>query len=129
MSVIFLNPNSILRSSIAKLIISVPTMSSSKIIAEYAKSNRSSCKKCSTSIDNKSLRLGSVSRDPRGFDSTKWYHLHCLPLNSTSVDSIAGFTSLKVTITHFKCIIIINRFCFLLYSYLLYLHRLVIRLL
>ncbi|XP_017252026.1 polynucleotide 3'-phosphatase ZDP [Daucus carota subsp. sativus] len=99
MSVIFLNPNPILRSSIAKLIISFSTMSSSssKIIAEYAKSNRSSCKKCSTSIDNKSLRLGSVSRDPRGFDSTKWYHLNCLPLTSTSVDSISGFTSLKTT--------------------------------
>lgn len=69
----------------------------SSIIAEYAKSNRSSCKKCSVSIDNKSLRLGTVTRDPRGFDSTKWYHLNCVPLNSstTCIDSITGFSSLK----------------------------------
>ncbi|KAK1397064.1 Polynucleotide 3'-phosphatase ZDP [Heracleum sosnowskyi] len=71
--------------------------SGSKMIAEYAKSNRSSCKKCSISINNKSLRLGTVTRDPRGFDSTKWYHLNCLPAlnSSTCIDSITGFTSLK----------------------------------
>lgn len=89
MSVLFQNPNSIFQSPNR-----FSTMSS-KIIAEYAKSNRSSCKKCSTTIDNKSLRLGTVSRDPRGFDSTKWYHLNCLPFNSTSVSSVGGFTSLK----------------------------------
>ncbi|KAI3900255.1 hypothetical protein MKW92_026918 [Papaver armeniacum] len=50
-----------------------------KIIAEYAKSNRSSCKKCSNSISANSLRLGLHSKDPRGYDVTKWHHLNCFP--------------------------------------------------
>ncbi|PWA93816.1 HAD-like domain-containing protein [Artemisia annua] len=37
-----------------------------KVMAEYAKSGRSSCKKCSEKIESKSLRLGSSSWDPRG---------------------------------------------------------------
>ncbi|KAK3016978.1 hypothetical protein RJ639_005343, partial [Escallonia herrerae] len=39
-----------------------------KVVAEYAKSNRSSCKTCAKAIASKELRLGSVSRDSRGFD-------------------------------------------------------------
>ncbi|KAK6934140.1 Polynucleotide kinase 3 phosphatase, partial [Dillenia turbinata] len=71
----------------------------SKIAAEYAKSNRSSCKKCSKTIAVSTLRLGLVSRDPRGYDMTKWHHLHCFPLsseNQTSVDDIKGFPALKI---------------------------------
>ncbi|XP_068659764.1 polynucleotide 3'-phosphatase ZDP-like isoform X2 [Aristolochia californica] len=73
-------------------------MASSKIIAEYAKSNRSSCKKCLKTIAVNSLRLGVVSRDPRGFDSTKWHHIDCFPVGSqpiVSAEEIGGFSSLK----------------------------------
>ncbi|KAL0406731.1 UNVERIFIED_CONTAM: Polynucleotide 3'-phosphatase ZDP [Sesamum latifolium] len=74
-------------------------MSSTKIVAEYAKSGRSSCKKCSKAIASSSLRLGLVSKDPRGFDMTKWHHLDCFPFNNSdsvsSAEAIAGFSSLK----------------------------------
>nr|XP_043630242.1 polynucleotide 3'-phosphatase ZDP-like [Erigeron canadensis] len=69
-----------------------------KIIAEYAKSGRSSCKKCSEKIESKSLRLAFSSWDPRGFENTKWYHLDCfftLDVDLVSADSIEGFTELK----------------------------------
>ncbi|CAN6893245.1 unnamed protein product [Brassica oleracea] len=71
---------------------------SSKVIAEYAKSSRSSCKKCSQPIAAKELRLGMVARDSRGFDMTKWHHLGCFPVESVAVDSvghIGGFSSLQ----------------------------------
>ncbi|KAG8386419.1 hypothetical protein BUALT_Bualt03G0146800 [Buddleja alternifolia] len=70
-----------------------------KIVAEYAKSGRSSCKKCSKAIASSSLRLGLVSKDPRGFDMTKWHHLSCFPFSNSdsisSAEAIAGFLSLK----------------------------------
>ncbi|KAL1202428.1 Polynucleotide 3'-phosphatase ZDP [Cardamine amara subsp. amara] len=71
---------------------------SSKVIAEYAKSSRSSCKKCSQTIASKELRLGLVSRDPRGFGTTKWHHLGCFPVDSDPIDSvkdIGGYSSLQ----------------------------------
>ncbi|KAF2559806.1 hypothetical protein F2Q68_00017708, partial [Brassica cretica] len=71
---------------------------SASVIAEYAKSSRSSCKKCSPTIAAKELRLGMVTRDSRGFDMTKWHHLGCFPFESVPVDSvehIGGFSSLK----------------------------------
>ncbi|GER53212.1 polynucleotide kinase-3'-phosphatase [Striga asiatica] len=79
---------------------SSPSPSASmKIVAEYAKSGRSSCKKCSKAIDSKSLRLGMMSKDPRGFDMTKWHHLQCFPFSSSgsvsSAEAITGFSSLK----------------------------------
>ncbi|XP_026409186.1 polynucleotide 3'-phosphatase ZDP-like [Papaver somniferum] len=69
-----------------------------KVIAEYAKSNRSTCKKCSDSISVNTLRLGQHSKDPRGYDVTKWHHLNCFPSDSLqpgSTESIQGFSSLK----------------------------------
>ena len=74
---------------------------SSKVIAEYAKSSRSSCKKCSQPIAAKELRLGMVTRDSRGLDMTKWHHLGCFPVESVPVDSvedIGGFSSLQVSL-------------------------------
>jgi bifunctional polynucleotide phosphatase/kinase len=68
------------------------------MVAEYAKSNRSSCKKCSKQIAKQSLRVGMVSRDARGFDLTKWHHLECFPVGSAPVaspDSIKGFEALQ----------------------------------
>ncbi|KAF5196824.1 Bifunctional polynucleotide phosphatase/kinase [Thalictrum thalictroides] len=72
-------------------------MASSKIIAEYAKSNRSSCKKCSKPISANTLRLGLVVKDPRGFDIPKWHHLNCFPSSQSTkpVENINGFSSLK----------------------------------
>ncbi|CAN0826116.1 Polynucleotide 3'-phosphatase ZDP [Linum grandiflorum] len=75
--------------------ISMAPSSKPKIVAEYAKSGRSSCKKCSQSIPTKSLRLGLVSRDSRGFDMTKWHHMHCFSEPFDSVDLISGFDSLQ----------------------------------
>ncbi|KAI5662377.1 hypothetical protein M9H77_21700 [Catharanthus roseus] len=72
--------------------------SSSKIVAEYAKSGRSSCKQCSKAIAASALRLGLVSRGSGGFDMTKWHHLQCFPLESESAgspESIKGFSALK----------------------------------
>ena len=73
--------------------------SSSKVVVEYAKSNRSSCKICSKTITANAVRLGLVTRDARGFDMTKWHHVHCFPAGSKSISSaemIGGFSSLKV---------------------------------
>ena len=73
--------------------------SESSVVAEYAKSNRSTCKKCSEAIQSKTLRLGLVTRDKkRGFDVTKWHHLTCftVPSSHSSIDKITGFSSLKV---------------------------------
>ncbi|KAM7280390.1 hypothetical protein ACFE04_007524 [Oxalis oulophora] len=70
-----------------------------KCIVEYAKSNRSSCKKCSDTIAAKTLRLGLVTRDARGgFDMTKWHHLQCFPFDShpdLSLEKITGYASLQ----------------------------------
>lgn len=75
------------------------SMALSKVVAEYAKSNRSMCKTCSEAIQSKTLRLGLVSRDmARRLDITKWHHLSCFPISSSNSDpeSITGFSSLKV---------------------------------
>ncbi|KAF5728045.1 polynucleotide 3'-phosphatase ZDP [Tripterygium wilfordii] len=73
----------------------MPPSSASKIVAEYAKSNRSSCKKCAKAIASKTLRLGIVTKDSRGFDLTKWHHLDCFSDPVESVDSVSGFDSLR----------------------------------
>lgn len=69
-----------------------------KVVVEYAKSNRSSCKNCGKAISASSLRLGSSSKDPRGYDLVKWYHLDCFPIDShllIPMEEITGFSSLK----------------------------------
>ncbi|XP_057958599.1 polynucleotide 3'-phosphatase ZDP [Malania oleifera] len=78
--------------------VGISSMASPNVVVEYAKSNRSSCKKCSKAISANALRLGLRSKDPRGFDMTKWHHLDCFPrgLESiTSVEAIKGFSALK----------------------------------
>ncbi|XP_060187431.1 polynucleotide 3'-phosphatase ZDP isoform X2 [Lycium barbarum] len=72
--------------------------SSTKVTVEYAKSGRSSCKKCDEKIAAKYVRLGLVTKHPQGFDQTKWHHIHCFPFNSnfvSSVEDITGFSSLQ----------------------------------
>ncbi|KAJ0677716.1 putative phosphoric monoester hydrolase [Helianthus annuus] len=89
--------------------------SSPKIVAEYAKSGKSSCKKCSEKIDSKSLRLGLKIRDPRGFDSVKWHHFGCFSsLDSVSVSEtdIEGFSQLTVG---FELDFVWLGFCYSLY--------------
>ena len=69
------------------------------ISIEYAKSGRSTCKVCSEGIAKGALRLGATARDPRGYDSTKWYHVACFPTSSHPLDpveEIQGFDSIKV---------------------------------
>ncbi|KAJ9153502.1 hypothetical protein P3X46_026931 [Hevea brasiliensis] len=73
----------------------MPPSSKARIVAEYAKSNRSSCKKCSQVISAKALRLGFVTRDSRGFDMTKWHHLDCFSETIESTEAIGGFASLQ----------------------------------
>ncbi|KAJ4957355.1 hypothetical protein NE237_014138 [Protea cynaroides] len=73
-------------------------MAASKVVAEYAKSNRSTCKACSKIITGGALRLGLVSKDTRGFEMKKWHHLGCFPSDSQhlySADKIQGFSTLK----------------------------------
>ncbi|KAM5586262.1 polynucleotide 3'-phosphatase ZDP-like [Rosa sericea] len=70
------------------------TQVAANVEAEYAKSGKSSCKKCSEPIEKKALRLGT--KDARGY--TKWHHLGCFSFGSepvASVDKIKGFQSLK----------------------------------
>ncbi|CAL0303733.1 unnamed protein product [Lupinus luteus] len=78
-----------------------PSSSSSSMTAEYAKSNRSTCKGCSKTIDSKSLRLGIVTKDPRGYEAIKWHHPSCFPLpfhlSSSPESSIKGFSSLQIS--------------------------------
>ncbi|GJM93208.1 hypothetical protein PR202_ga09752 [Eleusine coracana subsp. coracana] len=69
------------------------------VSVEYAKSGRSTCKECGAAIASGALRLGTSARDPRGFDSTKWYHVACFPAASHPlgpVESIGGFDAIKV---------------------------------
>ncbi|CAM6038134.1 unnamed protein product [Sphagnum compactum] len=68
-----------------------------KLVVEYAKSGRATCKHCNTVIAKGSVRLGSVTKD-RGHDNTKWHHPVCFVKNSPkSMDAakLAGFTDLK----------------------------------
>ncbi|XP_078151751.1 phosphoesterase isoform X3 [Carex rostrata] len=73
-------------------------MAPTKVVTEYAKSGRSTCKVCGKGIGSGSLRIGSSGKGPQGFDVTKWYHLDCFPVKSNpigSVEDIVGVTSLK----------------------------------
>lgn len=81
-------------------------MAPAKIAAEYAKSSRSSCKKCLKAIPAKSLRLGVISRDARGFEAAKWHHWGCFPRDShpiVTAEKIVGFSLLKVSFFFFFC--------------------------
>lgn len=69
------------------------------MMADYAKSGKSSCRACSQKIEAKALRLASVSKGNGPYDIVKWHHLRCFPLSShshSSPESIRGFSSLKV---------------------------------
>ncbi|XP_025819033.1 polynucleotide 3'-phosphatase ZDP isoform X2 [Panicum hallii] len=68
------------------------------VLVEYAKSGRSTCKGCSKNIAKGALRLGASAHDPRGYDSTKWYHVACFPASSYPlfpVENLKGFDSIK----------------------------------
>ena len=89
------------------------------IVAEYAKSNRSSCKACSKAIASKTLRVGLISKGPGGFDMTRWHHLECFPADSVSIDSVddvKGLSALEVRVSHPK---VLPFFFFLLIKYYL----------
>ncbi|CAA6665933.1 unnamed protein product [Spirodela intermedia] len=83
-------PPCILSASSFRLLIAhlTPPMATEKMVAEYAKSGRSS-----------TLRLGLTSKDTRGFEMVKWHHLDCLPTprSFAAVEEIKGYYSLKST--------------------------------
>ncbi|XP_050216531.1 polynucleotide 3'-phosphatase ZDP isoform X2 [Mercurialis annua] len=95
-SITLINKPISLRNSIA-IVAMPPSNSKPKIVAEYAKSNRSSCKTCSQAIPAKALRLGFIAKDAsRGFDTTKWHHLDCVSREIESTEAIGGFASLQL---------------------------------
>nr|CAB3478230.1 unnamed protein product [Digitaria exilis] len=68
------------------------------ISVEYAKSGRSICKGCNENIAKGVLRLGASAHDPRGFDSTKWFHVACFPASSYPIfplENLKGFDSIE----------------------------------
>ncbi|KAF8751377.1 hypothetical protein HU200_012048 [Digitaria exilis] len=68
------------------------------ISVEYAKSGRSICKGCNENIAKGVPRLGASAHDPRGFDSTKWYHVACFPASSYPIfplENLKGFDSIE----------------------------------
>jgi len=78
------------------------------VVAEYAKSNRSSCRSCSNKIAVKSLRLGLISKGRGGVDMTRWHHFDCFPTDSesiASVDDIQGLSALEVRVSLHFCIL------------------------
>ncbi|XP_020192826.1 polynucleotide 3'-phosphatase ZDP [Aegilops tauschii subsp. strangulata] len=83
---------------IARGAMSASPAAKATVSVEYAKSGRSSCKGCSAAIAKGALRLGASARDPRGYDSTKWYHVACFPASSHPlgpVEEVQGFDSIK----------------------------------
>ncbi|CAA7402691.1 unnamed protein product [Spirodela intermedia] len=74
-------------------------MATEKMVAEYAKSGRSSCKGCGKNIPVRTLRLGLTSKDPRGFEMVKWHHLDCLP----TPRSFAAVEEIKDVFLTFHC--------------------------
>ncbi|PIK37446.1 putative poly [Apostichopus japonicus] len=67
-------------------------------MAEYAKSNRSSCKKCKTQISKESLRLARMIQSPH-FDGKmpNWYHFSCFwtICRASAVNEIGGVDGLR----------------------------------
>lgn len=66
--------------------------------AEYAKSNRSSCKKCKSQITKESLRLARMIQSPH-FDGKmpNWYHYKCFwtVCSVSAVNEIEGMDGLR----------------------------------
>lgn len=54
------------------------------IEAEYATSNRSTCRGCKLKIEKDSLRLGLILDDDH-FNAKYWYHLKCFQLKPRHV--------------------------------------------
>uniref|UniRef100_A0A453FGH2 PARP-type domain-containing protein n=1 Tax=Aegilops tauschii subsp. strangulata TaxID=200361 RepID=A0A453FGH2_AEGTS len=82
----------------AKVLPKAEVAEKGSVSVEYAKSARSTCKACNASITKGALRIGVSAHDPRGFDSTKWYHVACFPTSSHPlgrVEKLKGFDSIK----------------------------------
>ncbi|CAH3043259.1 unnamed protein product [Pocillopora meandrina] len=66
--------------------------------AEYAKSNRSSCKSCKDNISKDSLRLAKMLQSPH-FDGKipHWFHYNCFfkKIKVKASSDISGFDSLR----------------------------------
>lgn len=74
------------------------TMTDLPYLVEYAKSSRSSCKNCHSSIMKDSLRIATVVQSPV-FDGaiTKWYHPNCFFIKQRPKSSadIANFDAIR----------------------------------
>lgn len=69
-----------------------------KYQVDYAKSGRSSCKKCSNKIENNSLRLAVVEKSyTYQGKMVKWFHHHCFfeENHSATTEEMDGFADLK----------------------------------
>uniref|UniRef100_A0A8C4RRL6 PARP-type domain-containing protein n=1 Tax=Erpetoichthys calabaricus TaxID=27687 RepID=A0A8C4RRL6_ERPCA len=64
--------------------------------AEYAKSGRSSCKKCKESISKGSLRMAIMVQSPM-FDGKvpHWHHFSCFWQRALSPSDIDGYSDLR----------------------------------
>lgn len=78
------------------------------VSVEYAKSGRSTCKGCSKDIAKGSLRLGASFHDPRGYESTKWYHVACFPTSYPlfPMENLKGFDSIEVCAFYFASFVL-----------------------
>lgn len=57
------------------------TMADARYCVEYAKSGRSTCKKCKQPIEKGAERIGKVTANPFGDDGGEmkaWYHMRCI---------------------------------------------------
>ena len=56
-------------------------MADARYCVEYAKTGRSSCKKCKSQIEKGVSRIGKVTPNPfsdDGGDMKVWYHMRCM---------------------------------------------------
>ena len=68
----------------------VEPMADNRYCIEYAKTGRSSCKKCKSQIEKEVPRVGKITPNPfndDGGDMKVWYHMRCI------------FETLKVSLT------------------------------
>jgi hypothetical protein len=58
-----------------------PRMADARYCVEYAKTSRSSCKKCKAQIEKGSGRIGKITANPfsdDGGEMKAWYHMRCI---------------------------------------------------
>jgi len=67
-------------------------------IVEYARSGKSTCRKCHKCIENKGLRIGETVENPEyHHSSTYWYHFDCYKVHHTltSTKELGSYSSIS----------------------------------